>query len=559
MSSGVSSTRRERAGKVGAAFERSSALLRLELSLSDLDAPWPRRRGTSRKRLVWDDRLPPELVERLWREPDELLERGERLKDDVRTTVVRVAVPQPLPGSHSEADGAAVSRATRGPWALKRFNRKGLVHTAGHLLLPTRAWRGWHFGRLLRRHGVLTPAPLAYFEERLGPLRFRSFLLTEWVDGTLLHTLIQNWREVPESRWRQLAGQVVDLCAVLTRLRLLHGDLKATNFLVDSQWRLWVLDLDACRYARTSGAHWVGLQKDRSRFLRNFARCPWLAELFQTELNRLADRAAASGGGWTASTLWRTPEDEAVPGSGPLHWERLHDCPGASLLRRVHCRENWRLDLGHAGTERRVYYLKRHWGDGTSGRAAAPPGPFEAAVTLQLQRDHVPTMDVVGAGVVRSEGREESFLLTKELTGYVQLDHFLKERFGAEASWRTPQLAELIRCVAHVAKKFHDAGYNHRDLYCCHFFVRQTGDSFDVRLIDLQRVQRRDGRRRRWLVKDLAQLSYSAPRHCIGCKERVLFARHYFGVRRLGPEQKRLLRSVALKHALMEAKLGPHP
>ena len=71
--------------------------------------------------------------------------------------------------------------------------------------------------------------------------------------------------------------------------------------------------------------------------------------------------------------------------------------------------------------------------------------------------------------------------------------------------------------MAEIARRFHAAGYNHRDFYTCHFLVKEPAPGqFDVRLIDLQRVQRRRWFRRRWIVKDLAQLAYSAPRDRIG-------------------------------------------
>ena len=65
--------------------------------------------------------------------------------------------------------------------------------------------------------------------------------------------------------------------------------------------------------------------------------------------------------------------------------------------------------------------------------------------------------------------------------------------------------------------------------------------------------------RRRWIVKDLAQLAYSAPRERVSCSRRLAFFKAYLGVRKLRARDKRLLRSVLRKQWLMEFKLGPHP
>jgi heptose I phosphotransferase len=114
--------------------------------------------------------------------------------------------------------------------------------------------------------------------------------------------------------------------------------------------------------------------------------------------------------------------------------------------------------------------------------------------------------------------------------------------------------------VAAVARAFHQAGYNHRDLYCCHFFVREHEPGvFQVNLIDLQRVENRRLPLRRWRIKDLAQLAYSAPRERISCADKLAFMKLYLGVQKLRPCDKQLIRQVLAKQRMMERRLGVHP
>lgn len=178
-------------------------------------------------------------------------------------------------------------------------------------------------------------------------------------------------------------------------------------------------------------------------------------------------------------------------------------------------------------------------------------------------------------------GLLESFVLTEELVGFTQLDHFLHDRFptrhASSPTPRNPDLQQLIRVVATVAAKFHKLGYNHRDLYCCHFFIKEksaaegspSADSIDavsgeanspspfqVNLIDLQRVQHRHRFRHRWLVKDLAQLAYSAPRDRISRVDKMTFMKRYLGVRKLRPSDKRLIRRILAKQQQMESRLA---
>ena len=71
-----------------------------------------------------------------------------------------------------------------------------------------------------------------------------------------------------------------------------------------------------------------------------------------------------------------------------------------------------------------------------------------------------------------------------------------------------------------------------------------------MRLIDLQRVQHRTRFRGRWIVKDLAQLAYSAPRDYRELQPQVGIFQGLSGRREARPQDKRLLRSV-LREAMV--------
>jgi len=250
-------------------------------------------------------------------------------------------------------------------------------------------------------------------------------------------------------------------------------------------------------------------------------------------------------------------------------------------LRVLEERENWRLELSGGGRPARGDYLKRHhvrsWRTRVRAKLGAGPGQtagrLEARNVCRLAEHRIGCMDLVAYGEsLRRDGRLESFILTQELEGYQPLDDFLRERFppahsaahrnapptgGSHTSRARRDLDRLIREVAAVVREFHRAGYNHRDLYCCHFFVKELdGGRFQVKLIDLQRVEHRRRLRQRWLVKDLAQLAYSAPRSRITCTHRMAFMHYYLGVARLRPGDKRLVRAVLAKHGRMERKEG---
>ena len=102
-------------------------------------------------------------------------------------------------------------------------------------------------------------------EERVGPLRRRAYLITEFCPGESLLNRLSPERP-PDA---DVATAIVDLFQMLVRLRISHGDTKATNF-IWREGRLALIDLDAMHQHTSSSAfarHW---RRDRRRFLRNW-------------------------------------------------------------------------------------------------------------------------------------------------------------------------------------------------------------------------------------------------------------------------------------------------
>jgi hypothetical protein len=77
----------------------------------------------------------------------------------------------------------------------------------------------------------------------------------------------------------------------------------------------------------------------------------------------------------------------------------------------------------------------------------------------------------------------------------------------------------------------------------------------DVRVIDLGRVRQRRKLSSRWIIKDLAQLEFSARR--LACRDRLRFLRLYLG-RSTTPGDRRLIRSVRHKAQRIAAHTVKH-
>ncbi|MFZ5833395.1 MAG: lipopolysaccharide kinase InaA family protein [Planctomycetota bacterium] len=269
--------------------------------------------------------------------------------------------------------------------------------------------------------------------------------------------------------------------------------------------------------------------------------------------------------------MWVNPRFRArLKEAGLDSFETVMTAARGRCLREQAVRENWYLPGDQATAAAPGLYLKKHHVRtlGSRLRALLGLGPGETPARQEtrnvtvLNADGIAAMHVVAYGErLRPDGQQESFLLTEELRGYEDLDRRLRKRRSYQRARQRNACDRdrraLILAVADVARRFHSAGYNHRDFYCCHFFAKKTGrNKFEIRLIDLQRIQHRRWFRRRWLVKDLAQLAWSVPHGALSPSERMLFIKRYLGVTRLRPADRRLIREVLGKQQIMARRLG---
>lgn len=178
--------------------------------------------------------------------PDRAIDAGSLLKGGGTSTVARVVV----------ADRVLL---------IKRYNLKDLRHALGRLWRPSRAWHSWREAHRLRFLGIATPEPLALIEERVGPLRRRAWLISEFCAGPSLLSHLAADREPPEDE----ATAILALFESMHEQRISHGDLKATNLLWDAG-QVMVIDLDAVVQHRSAAAHARAWRRDRARLLRNW-------------------------------------------------------------------------------------------------------------------------------------------------------------------------------------------------------------------------------------------------------------------------------------------------
>lgn len=187
-----------------------------------------KRRWSLTRRLSYDDDLPASLVEALWRgEAERLLYSSTPLQVKDRCTVAR-------------HDGAG------GPLLVKRHTWGGLWRT---VRLSWRQAAARHCARIawhLAEQGIATPRPRAFLEECIGPLGYRSYLITDYVEGTDLYRYIR-YGAATAAELRHVARQVAGIWQRLVELGISHNDTKPENFIVDAQLGVWLIDFEKVR------------------------------------------------------------------------------------------------------------------------------------------------------------------------------------------------------------------------------------------------------------------------------------------------------------------------
>ncbi len=146
-----------------------------------------------------------------------------------------------------------------------------------------------------------------------------------------------------------------------------------------------------------------------------------------------------------------------------------------------------------------------------------------------LHQHGVDTMTCVAYGKRGlNPARQLSFLVTEELQRVVSLEDYCANWSMSRPGYREKRL--LIESVARVAATMHGEGMNHRDFYLCHFLMPLSWDLASMPrlyLIDLHRAQIRDRLPRRWQVKDLGALYFSAVDIGLSYRDVLRFVRHY--------------------------------
>ena len=183
--------------------------------------------------------------------PDQFFSRGRVLKNG-RSSGVRVVE---LGGKN---------------YVIKKYYLKNYLHFIFRSILPSRAEVSWRNGVLLRYLHIATPRPIVLVENRFGPLRGTSFIVTELIEGEHAWAYFVEGGHSEEDS-QDVANKLVNILKNLERVMISHGDLKATNVLI-SQGEPLLIDLDAMISWKNEEGFRKRFRKDIEHFLNSWSK-----------------------------------------------------------------------------------------------------------------------------------------------------------------------------------------------------------------------------------------------------------------------------------------------
>tara|TARA_B110000444_G_C18839746_1_gene598122 strand:+ start:310 stop:1134 length:825 start_codon:yes stop_codon:yes gene_type:complete len=141
----------------------------------------------------------------------------------------------------------------------------------------------------------------------------------------------------------------------------------------------------------------------------------------------------------------------------------------------------------------------------------------------------IATMSIKGFGETGlNPAKKCSFIITEELYNTISLENYCRDWQGYPRRYKYKRM--LVENLARVSRTMHSVGINHRDFYLCHFHLEVeslANGNPQCYLIDLHRAQLRSITPKRWLIKDLAGLYYSAMDVGLSRQDLLIFIKVY--------------------------------
>ena len=162
---------------------------------------------------------------------------------------------------------------------IKRYNLKNLWHRIRRCLRSTRAANCWRLAQKLQLFYINTAKPIAFVENRFMGLRGTSYFVSAFVPGKNAHDYFQ---QHPTDI--TMIKKISRLLKNLAKCDITHGDLKASNILIDEHNQPLLIDLDGAREHVSLASLNSAWRREIQRFYANFKEMPEVEKGFRNEL-----------------------------------------------------------------------------------------------------------------------------------------------------------------------------------------------------------------------------------------------------------------------------------
>jgi len=229
-------------------------------------------------------------------------------------------------------------------------------------------------------------------------------------------------------------------------------------------------------------------------------------------------------------------------------FEAIRGFPGGEIITKKAVRSVVRITLDDGG-QKRGFFLKRH----RSSLWARVKGVLLPAASEDCGNEWNKIVLLTECGfstatpVAYGERASLSLTLTEEIYDSVRVEDYIPKLAAGEKGFAGAiKKRELIRRIGTFAREFHRLGFHHQDFYLGHFLIRpSTGELF---LLDVQRVQKMEELSKRWIIKDLAQIVFSAKNvENFSSADLVRFGYAYLGEGRFDRGDKKVIRTILSK------------
>lgn len=164
-------------------------------------------------------------------------------------------------------------------YVVKIYKKMPLHRRLRYALTKSRAFQSWDCGQLMCAANLPAARPLAIIEERTFGIPGKAALLMEAASGDDLLSIVNN-NTRSDHELKTIASKLENTFDRMRDLKITHGDMKATNILIDENLDLKLIDIDAAKqHCSPSGFH-KAREKDRLRFLANWTNNPMALDIF---------------------------------------------------------------------------------------------------------------------------------------------------------------------------------------------------------------------------------------------------------------------------------------